>query len=49
MQLIEAHPFIKFNSHSYGYENEILYRSALQAATYNFNLGFKITSLDNQE
>ena len=40
MQLIEAHLFIKFNPHSYGYENEILYRPALQAVTYHFNLRF---------
>jgi len=40
IQLIEAHLFIKFNPHSYGYENETLYRPALQAVTYHFKLDF---------
>jgi hypothetical protein len=45
MQFIEAQLFIKFNPHSYGYENEILHRPVLQAITYHFNLGFYNTSL----
>jgi hypothetical protein len=40
MQVIETHLFIKFNTHSFGYENEILYQSEFQALTYHFNIRF---------
>jgi hypothetical protein len=43
-RLVEAQLITKFNLHSYGYKNEILYRYELQAVTYHFNLGFSITS-----
>jgi len=40
MQVIENHLFIKFNPHSFSYENEILYQSEFQALTYHFNIHY---------
>jgi len=40
MQVIETHLFIKFNSHSFDYENKILYQPKFQALTFHFNIRY---------